>query len=266
MNTLRADDAMIASLPMYDLPELRESTDALWAAISLELGRLGVDAPSLLTRPDGALLPHWRSASLLFSQACGFPYASFLRPDVTLVGAFDYETTCADDPGFYRSVVVARSALESFVGARIAINNHDSLSGCVSLGVALLDAGVTVAPPFVVTGGHALSLEAVQRGEADLASIDGLTWALLSDVRPAAATGLCVVGYGPRTPCTPFITSRSELSGPLRSAVRAALDQVSPDVLRALRIRGFVELTDDDYLPTVGMGERASTLVPVGEK
>jgi ABC-type phosphate/phosphonate transport system substrate-binding protein len=250
---------------MYDLPELRESTDALWSAISMELGLLGVDAPAMLLRSDGPLLPHWRSPDLLFSQTCGFPYASFLRPDVTLLGAFDYETTYTDDPGFYRTVLVARSPLASFAGARVAINNHDSLSGCVSLGVFLLEAGVTVPPAFVMTGGHVFSLAAVQRGDADLASIDGLTWALVSDVRPAAVAGLHVVGYGPRTPCTPFITSRPELAGQLRSAVHAAVTRMSPDVLRALRICGFVEHRDSVYVPTVAMGERASAVVPVGE-
>jgi ABC-type phosphate/phosphonate transport system substrate-binding protein len=250
---------------MYDLPELRESTDALWSAISFELGVLGVDAPSMLLPPDGPLLAHWRSPDLLFSQTCGFPYASFLRPDVTLLGAFDYKATYTDDPGFYRTVLVARSPLASFAGARVAINNHDSLSGCVSLGVALLDAGVTDPPPFVMTGGHVFSLQAVQNGDADLASIDGLTWALVSDLRPTAVAGLHVVGCGPRTPCTPFITSRPELAGPLRSAIRAALETVSPDVLRALRIRGFVEHGDSVYVPTLAMGEQASAVVPVGE-
>ena len=251
---------------MYDLPELRESTDTLWSAISLELSNLGIDAPALLTRPEGPLLPHWRSASLLFSQTCGFPYASLLRPELTLLGAFDYETMGADDPGFYRSVLVARSPLLSFDGIRVAINNHDSLSGCVSLGMAMLEAGVTIAPPFVMTGGHVASLEAVQRGAADLASIDGLTFALVSDVRPAAVAGLSVVGYGPRTPCTPFVTSRQSLAGPLRSAIRSAITKLPHDVLRALHIRGFVELTDDDYFPTVAMGERASAIVPVGDE
>lgn len=251
---------------MYDLPELQEATDALWAAIAFELVELGVDAPSALTQPTGALLEHWRSADLLFSQTCGFPYASFLRPHVTVLGAFHYETTYADDPGFYRTVLVARSPLASFDGARVAINNHDSLSGCVSLGVALLDAGVTVAPPFLMTGGHVLSLLAVQNGDADLASIDGLTFALISEVRPAAVAGLSVVGYGPRTPCTPFVTSRPELAEPLRSALRAALARVCPDVLRCLHIRGFVEHADTVYLPTVAMGVRAAALVPVGEE
>jgi ABC-type phosphate/phosphonate transport system substrate-binding protein len=253
---------------MYDLPELREATDALWSAIAVELSALGVSAPTALTRPDGPLLDHWRTPGLLFSQTCGFPYASFLRPDVTLLGAFDYETTYADDPGFYRTVLVARSSLDSFEGLRVAINNHDSLSGCVSLGCALLDRGVTTPPPYVMTGGHVLSLAAVQNGEADLASIDGLTWALVSDVRPAAIAGLTVVGHGPRTPCTPFITADTSAAPAIRSAIHTAVARLSaesPNVLRWLRIRGFVELTDDVYLPTVAMGERAAALVPVGE-
>ena len=44
-----------ASLPMYDLPEIRWATDALWSAVAARLvgrGRRGAAGPE--PRPDGA--------------------------------------------------------------------------------------------------------------------------------------------------------------------------------------------------------------------
>ncbi|MDP2734302.1 MAG: hypothetical protein Q8O63_14555, partial [Hoeflea sp.] len=39
-----------ASLPMYDWPEIRAATDAVWAAIRSELSQRGIDAPARLDR------------------------------------------------------------------------------------------------------------------------------------------------------------------------------------------------------------------------
>jgi hypothetical protein len=59
---------MLASLPMYDWPEIRSATDAWWAGIARHAG-LGFP----LTRvPDYAEL--WRRDDLVFSQTCGYPF------------------------------------------------------------------------------------------------------------------------------------------------------------------------------------------------
>jgi hypothetical protein len=41
---------MIASLPMYDWPEVREATDAWWAGLARHLRDAGFEAPDRLTR------------------------------------------------------------------------------------------------------------------------------------------------------------------------------------------------------------------------
>ena len=268
----------LASLPMFDFDELLPAHEALWSAIAEELRRLGIDAPSSLTRPEVPLGRHWRHPDLLFSQTCGFPYAAYYRPHLSLVGTFHYDLPVDDGPGYYRSLVVARSAdrriaadpaatdLRAFSGATVAINNTDSLSGCVSLGVTLLDCGVDQLGEVIVTGAHADSLGEMQAGRVDLAIIDALTFSLLSDVRPSAVEGVTVIGRGPRIPCTPLVTGQAGLVEPIRAALPSALARVAPSVLRALRIRAFVEHSDDDYTPTIPMGERASELMPVAEE
>ena len=269
---------MLASFPMFDFEELQAAHDALWAAIANELRARGIDAPTALTRPEVPLSRHWRRPELLFSQTCGFPYAAYYRPHLSLIGTFHYSLPVDDGPGYYRSLLVARSTdrriatvpaatdLRSFSGATVAINNTDSLSGCVSLGVTLLDCGVDHVGDVIVTGAHADSLGEMLAGRVDLAIIDALTFALLSDVRPSSVYGVTVIGTGPRIPCTPLVTAQPALVEPIRAALPLALARLAaeaPAVLRALRIRAFVAHTDDDYTPTIPMGERASELMPV---
>ncbi len=269
---------MFSSLPMFDVPELREQTDALWAAWAIELGRLGLDAPPFLVRPDEALLTHWRRPELFVSQTCGYPYAAALRPSVTTFGTFAYEIPEELRPGFYRSVIVARVSdhrvgavvapgdLRAFNGATVAINATDSLSGCVSLGAALVNGGVTQVSNVVVSGGHANTLTVLQRGEADIAAIDAVTFALLGDVRPAALDGITIIGRGPTIPCLPLITGGSAHIPILQSALGSALMNLregSPEVLRALRIFDAVFPHEDDYTATLALGDTAATLLPV---
>lgn len=277
---LRAS-TLLASLPMFDLDELRDAHDALWTAIADELRRRGIDAPPVLARPEVPLSLHWRHPELLFSQTCGFPYAAYYRPQLSLIGTFHYALPVDDGPGFYRSLLVARSTdcrvaadpaatdLRAFSGATVAINNTDSLSGCVSLGVTLLDCGVEQVGDIIVTGAHVDSLGEVQAGRVELAIIDALTFALLSDVRPSAVLGVTVIGSGPRIPCTPLVTGQAHLVGPIRAALPPALERLSaeaPSVLQALRICAFVEHSDDDYTPTIPLGERAGELMPLAEE
>ena len=269
---------MLSSLPMFDFPELRDHTDALWAMWANELGRLGVDAPPSLIRPNEALLTHWRRPALLISQTCGYPYAAALRPSVTTFGTFAYEIPEEQQPGFYRSVIVARASdhragsafatdnLRAFNGATVAINAKDSLSGCVSLGAALVNGGVTQVSNVVVSGSHANTLAVLQRGEADIAAIDAVSFALLGDVRPAALDGITVIERGPIIPCLPLITgSPAHISVLQRTLVSALMNlrAGSPEVLRALRIGNAVFLQEDDYTATLALGDMAAILLPV---
>jgi hypothetical protein len=128
----RPEILMLASLPMYDLPELRSETDALWSAVAHGLRARGIDAPGRLTR-SGDLHSDWMRPDLLLSQTCGLPFVRHLRGRVDLVGAVAYDLPdCA--PGTYRSRVVVRAddpreTIEAFRGAAFAMNSEGSQSG-----------------------------------------------------------------------------------------------------------------------------------------
>jgi ABC-type phosphate/phosphonate transport system substrate-binding protein len=160
----------VASLPMYDLPELRPALDAFWAGIARQLRREGLtETPAALAQyqPGSAL---WSAPDLLFSQCCGADltgaYASALRP---------LATPCYRAPGCrghdYASVVVvaedaAVSRLEDLRGKVAAINDARSHSGMNALRalIAPLSRGGRFFAAVQVSGAHAMSLAMVAGG------------------------------------------------------------------------------------------------------
>lgn len=232
---------------MYDLPEIADHTDALWAEIARQLRRRGVvDVPSKLARPTVPLRDHWVDPGLLLSHTCGYPLVRELTDAQHVLGSFAVTSGSPHRPGWYRSVVICRAddaravdGVAAFNGAPMAANDIGSLSGWVSLGAALADAGIR--PSHITfTGGHAASVEAVRGGAADLASIDAHSFSLFSAHRPAAVEGLQVIGHGPEVAITPLFTAYADLVPMLREAVVAAVNELTPATRAALQIDGFV--------------------------
>jgi ABC-type phosphate/phosphonate transport system substrate-binding protein len=274
---------LIASLPMYDLPELREHTDALWAAIAHEARTLGIAAPEHLTRPDLPLPEHWLDPSILLSHTCGYPVVRVLTEGQHVLGSFavdagdverpqhgldpsDSQVRHSIEPGWYRTVLVCRSTdprseegMKSFVGATMAANDEGSLSGYVSLGVALAEAGVQPGR-LVLTGAHAVSVEAVRDGLADLASIDAHTFSLLAMHRPAAVAGLKVIGRGPQVAVTPLFTAQHEAVDSLRTAVGNAVASLPAATRDALQLVGFVPHGKEPHEPVRALADRAKAV------
>ncbi|MGO4725798.1 MULTISPECIES: phosphate/phosphite/phosphonate ABC transporter substrate-binding protein [unclassified Inquilinus] len=243
-----------ASLPMYDLPEVRWATDALWSAVAERLSADHVAAPPALTR--GPALPDlWTDPALLFSQTCGNPYIRRFRDRLRLVATPCYAAPGCDGPR-YRSQLVARAggperALADFRGAVCAVNEWDSLSGWVGFAAVLPEAPDRFFAGAVVTGAHVASLAAVAAGEADIAAIDCVTHALLQRHRPAALAGLRVIGSTAPAPGLPYVTRRGIDDGTvaaLQRALRDALaDPATAEARAALLLDGIEILGEADY-------------------
>ena len=79
-----------------------------------------------------------------------------------------------------------RRALNEFRGAAAALNAHDSNTGInlFRATIAPIAGGAAFFSSIVVTGSHEASVAAVAKGEADLASIDCVSFALLGRGRP----------------------------------------------------------------------------------
>ena len=261
------------SLPMYDFPEVHTSTMEIVDALVTALSTIGLSAhtevPNASVHSD--LMRHWLGAGMLLSQSCGLPFIEELHTSVNVVGT-PLWTDVSDDRGRYRTVIVVPESLgitsiDQAVGLRAVVNNTQSLSGWCSLGIALANAtnDSAVATPYVQSGGHAASLQMLQDGDADIASIDSATYRLLSRHRPALVENVRVIGYGPAVPATPIIVSKSStvdadelyrvVSGVFgRSELQAALGNIG--------ICGFVRLANSDYNGVMDLVKTAEVVLP----
>ena len=246
----------VASLPMYDLPELRRATRAWWAGLARAFAAAGLDdVPGTLSAPADKT-DHWQDRRLLISQACGRNYVRELATHVRLVATPCYAAPGCDGP-LYRSLLAVGGDSELKPGVdmsavRAAINGFDSHSGWIALcaGVSALGAK----PDFAdirVTGSHAASMDAVRRGEADLCAVDCVTFALFERHAPDRVAGLKLVGRTPAAPGLPYITSAGTGPGELsrlRDGLGNALE--APDlasVRDSLLIETCEVLSDSDY-------------------
>jgi ABC-type phosphate/phosphonate transport system substrate-binding protein len=218
---------LIASLPMYDFPWTADANDALWASISARLADAGVQAPLSLTR-DGDPAELWGSPGLIFGQTCGYPYVTALKDTVALVAAPEYSFAGCEGAS-HRSFLIRRAndprrTLGEFRGGVAALNAHDSNTGMnlFRATIAPIAGGKTFFSSIAVTGSHEASVAAVVDGQADLASIDCVTFALLRRGRPELAKCVAVVTESPPSPNLPFIASGS-LPPWTIAAVREAL-------------------------------------------
>lgn len=223
----------VASLPMYDWPELQAANDVLWEAIAERLAAAGArDVPQALTRAED-LRAVWTSPALVLAQTCGYPLLKTLGGRVQLLATPRYRAPGCEGP-FRRSAIVVPAqaqaeGLADLRGRRCALNDRMSDSGMNLLraAVAPLAGGEPFFSQVVVTGSHLASAEAVASGAADLAAIDAVTFAHLQRLRPAVARGLRVAAWTARTPGLPLITA-----GATDPAVRLALQQALSDVAR----------------------------------
>ena len=249
--------SFIVGLPMYDFPEIRETTDAFWTALATRLRAAGVSGvPNELTRPQD-ISAFWRDPRLLLGQTCGYPLTAHLKDAVRIVATPVYRA-----PGCmgaeHRSVVIThadrdRRALDEFRGAVCAINGFDSNTGMNLLRamIAPLAKSERFFRDVIVTGAHVASLEAVAAGRADIAAIDCVTFEHLRRLRPHLTARVQVMAESSSSPALPLITSAS-IGDATMEALRIALADIAADpelasVRDALLISGFEVLPSGAY-------------------
>jgi ABC-type phosphate/phosphonate transport system substrate-binding protein len=247
----------LATLPMYDLPELLEDTDAFWRAIAARLrGHGRTDVPERLSR-DASPEAGWRDSRLVLSQTCGYPLTHGLGAHLRVVATPSYAAAGCED-ATHRSAVMVRADVghvpaSALRGTRAAVNAFDSHSGMNAL-------RAFVAPhardgrffsEVVETGSHRASISALRDGRADAAAIDAVTLALIEEVSPRELSGLEILAWTDPTPCLPFVTRR-DASDEMLFDLQSALDDVVRDpalrdVCARLRISHVTPSRVEDY-------------------
>ncbi len=261
--------APLFSLPMYDLPEVREATDAWAAGLARRLRAAGFAPPGALVR-SGDCTNDWRDPALLLTQTCGYPYTHAFAGRLRLLATPVYaaEGCSAAD---YSSVIVARAGgpvrtLAEARGRRAVYNTADSMSGHLALRavVAPLAGGRAFFASVAESGGHVRSMAMVAAGDADIAAIDAVTFALVKRARAEAVAGLAVIGRGPSVPGLPYVTAMHRPPAEIVRLKRALAEAAADPALRAARaallIERFEFLPPEEYRRILEVEARAEAL------
>lgn len=240
---------MIASLMMYDRPELSAAHSRYWHLIRDHLRAAGVNSPEALSQ-TAEEFPVWTDPHLVLSQTCGMPYRMRLHDKVALVGTPDYGITGCQ-PGYYRSALVVRAndprdRPAAFRDAVFAYNSAMSQSGYAAPFHHMSARGFWF-ENLSETGAHLASARAVAEGQADIAAIDAVTWRLICRYEDFAATLRVLEMTGP-TPGLPLITAKHHAPGVIYRAVQQAIEELSADDRDTLGVRGIVYIPKEVYL------------------
>lgn len=245
----------LVSLPMYT--QRPDALAAFWQGLRRHLEDVGfTDLPKALDVPDD-LMAHWASPALLMSQTCGYPLMHGLQGKVRYVGTPAYSAPGCEG-AFYRSVLVVRAedparALPDLRGRIAAYNSDDSQSGYNAFRATIAphaQSGPFFARTFA-TGSHARSLRAVRDGEADVACLDCVSFALAARADPAAVQGVRVLDMTAAAPGLPVVTQAAATDEEvmrMRSAWSAAL--TDPELRHArteLLLAGFEVIDPAGY-------------------
>lgn len=240
---------MIASLMMYARPELEAAYERFWSLIRYELQQVAIESPAELSQELNEFYV-WNHPDLLLSETCGMPYRLWLHPHVNLVGALDYGINGCP-PGYYCSALVVRydderSALREFDQAMFAYNQEYSHSG--------FNAAYWHVEPHgfwfenqLHTGQHLMSAKAVADGNADIASLDAISWRLISRYE-AFASQLRILEWTQPTPGLPLITGLKYDASVLAKAVERSIESLSDYDRTDLGLRGIVNIPKYRYL------------------
>jgi phosphonate ABC transporter substrate-binding protein len=225
---------MRVGLPMYDPPELRREVDAWWSGLAAAFRREGVtDVPDRLDRSI-AFDALWSAPDLLFAQACGFPMIGQWAGRLEYLATPRYAAPGCEGASYCSWVLVAAeskaSTLEDLRDTRCSINGRISHSGYNALRAlfAPLARNGKFFALVSVSGGHFESLTEIERGDADVAAIDCVSYALLSRCRPELIAATRIIGRTMAAPGLPYVT-RAPADPELVQRLRAGLERAFAD-------------------------------------
>jgi ABC-type phosphate/phosphonate transport system substrate-binding protein len=222
-----------ASLPMYNLPEMRSANAAFWHAVRQELANRGTRVPTMLEL-ERKPVPVEIEPDTLFTQVCGYPLQTIYRGQAALLGAPVYAVSHCDGPTHAGVFVVHRDAacrtVADLRGCRFVFNSVHSNSG-MNLPrrvIAEIARGRSFFGSIAETHSQPGNIERVARGEADATCVDCVTYAFFCRHRPQLADMTRVLATTPPSPSIPFVTS-SATPDDLKEQLAAALFAVARD-------------------------------------
>ena len=246
---------LTASLPMYNLPEMRPVNARFWEALGRLLIEAGVrDVPEKLTF-ERLPVPERIGPEVLFSQTCGYPLETIFTGQAVRLGTPCYAAPGCNGPTHCGLFIVPAGStareLRDLRGGVLLFNNRHSNSGMNLPRRALADiaGGRAFFSEVIETGSHPGNLDRIARGEADATAVDNVTYAFWCCYRPEAAQQVRILAETPLSPAIPFVTSVAT-PPPTVQILRKALNVLARDA-RYEAVRQGLLLTDIVDLPIV---------------
>lgn len=264
----------LVSLPMYNIPEMRQANARFWEALRQLLRDAGLsDLPETLIFARGPV-PDRLEPELVFSQTCGYPLETVFKGQAIRLGAPLYDMPgCDMSPGWptHRAFFLVRAdsptqSLIDLKGSVFLLNSPVSNSGMnlPRRALAEIAGGKKLFRQVIETGGHPASLDRLLRGKGDVASIDCVTYAFWKHYRPEAAAQLRILAETPMSPAIPFVTSVATppaVVDILRAALRTLADEPRYAGTRAgLMIADIVDVPDAAYRGLLDYEREAAAL------
>lgn len=240
---------MIANLMMYNRPELEQAHNAYWALIRHHLTEAGISSPENLSQ-DAEEFSVWLNPNLVLSQTCGMPYRTRLHGKVTLIGTPDFGLE--DCPaGHYKSAIVVRKNdprqdIHAYKDAVFAYNQTFSQSGYAAPYEHIQTYGFWFENKLH-TEQHILSAKAVAGGQADIASLDAVSWRLMCEYEDFSKD-LRVLDWTRPTPALPYISAYGADQEKIFTAVENAIMDLSDKDQKRLGLKGIVYIPTENYL------------------
>ena len=245
--------------------ELRAAWQSLFDAFLLNYSPAQAVEPAIQFETDFALL---RDPRLLIGHTCGYPLMRFLRNDVApiCVPVFDVP---GSEGKFYSSqiIVPADSNIQTLAGCKdkiAAINGRDSNSGMNVFrhAVSALSEGKPFFSSVIESGSHYQSLVAVAKNQAQVATIDCVSFALIKDQWPELVEQVRVVGFTEPTCGLPFVVPVNEFDSinidELINILNIALSKLTDTNRRHLHLQGFERVTFSDYESIMALEKTAT--------
>jgi ABC-type phosphate/phosphonate transport system substrate-binding protein len=261
---------LTASLPMYNLPEMRTCNSDFWEALRgllTKRGLAGLPETLIFDRPP---VPERIGREVLFSQTCGYPLETIFRGQAIRLGTPCYDVPGCDGPNHRGLFIVPAGSpaqgVRDIKSGVFLLNSRHSNSGMNLPRRALAE--IAGGRPFfsqvIETGSQPGNLDRIARGEADATAVDCVTYAFWRHYRPAAAERVRVVAQTPPSPAIPFVTSADTPAATVE-LVRAALHELalSPryaSVRAGLRIADIVDVPASAYRGLLDYEREASAV------
>ncbi len=241
---------------MYNVSaDVSKAWEDFLVAVMAGLRNRGWNNAMEIVRPESDLLDFWQSSNVLLAQTCGYPYVTLLKNKVRLIATPAFDFPGCNGPNYVSFFVVRDDAefdsLESLRGKCAVINQPHSQSGMNALrdAIAPLAHEGRFFDKVLESGSHLASLNFVQRGDADVAAIDCVTFGLARQYAPKWVEGIRVLGHSKPTPGLPLISSvlvTDEQAGDLRQTLEFLKTSV-PELLRKLSVSGFEVVPQSSY-------------------